>query len=145
MTVEDAARALGCAVRTIWRDLGVLEDAGFPIYDDRAPDGRRGLWRVEDGFKAKLPLKLALSEVAALVMSREFLARLGASLLGPAVATAFDKIAGVLSRDAVGLLERMPESVGVCAVGAKLQLPAAEHLPAIQTGQGRRSFTSTFM
>lgn len=133
-TVEDAARALGCAVRTIWRDLRVLEDAGFPIYDERAADGRRGLWRVEDGFKAKLPLKLTLSEVAALVMSREFLAPLGASLLGPAVATAFEKIGGVLSRDAVGLLERMRETVGVRAVGAKLQLPAAEHLPTIQTG-----------
>ncbi|MGH8695310.1 MAG: helix-turn-helix transcriptional regulator [Burkholderiales bacterium] len=134
VTVEDAARALGCAVRTIWRDLRVLEDAGFPIYDEKAADGRRGLWRVEDGFKAKLPLKLTLSEVAALVMSREFLAPLGASLLGPAVATAFEKIGGVLSRDAVGLLERMREIIGVRAVGAKLQLPAAEHLPAIQTG-----------
>lgn len=134
VTVEDAAEALGCAVRTIWRDLRVLEDAGFPIYDERAPDGRRGLWRVEDGFKAKLPLKLTLSEVAALFMSREFLAPLGASLLGPAVTTAFEKIGGVLSRDAMGLLERMREIVGVRAVGAKLQLPAAEHLPTIQTG-----------
>jgi predicted DNA-binding transcriptional regulator YafY len=134
VTVEDAAAPLGCAVRTIWRDLRVLEDAGFPIYDERAADGRRGLWRVQDGFKAKLPLELTLSEVAALVMSREFLAPLGASLLGPAVTTAFGKIGDVLSRDAVGLLERMRETVGVRAVGAKLQLPAAEHLPPIQTG-----------
>lgn len=134
VTVEDAARALGCAVRTIWRDLRVLEDAGFPIYDEWAADGRRGLWRVEDGFKARLPLKLTLSEVAALVMSREFLAPLGASLLGPAAATAFEKIGGVLSRDAVGLLDRMRETIGVRAVGAKLQLPAAEHFPVIQTG-----------
>jgi predicted DNA-binding transcriptional regulator YafY len=133
-TVEDAARALGCVVRTIWRDLRVLEDAGFPIYDEQAADGRRGLWRVEDGFKAKLPVKLTLSEVAALAMSREFLAPLGASLLGPAVATAFEKIGGVLSRDAVGLLERMRETIGVRAVGAKLQLPAVEHLPTIQMG-----------
>lgn len=134
VTVEDAAASLDCVVRTVWRDLRVLEESGFPIYDKRAPDGRRGLWRVEDGFKAKLPLKLTLSEVAALVMSRVFLTPLGASLLGPAVATAFDKVAGVLSRDAVGLLERMRETVGVRAVGAKLQVPAAEHVPAIQTG-----------
>ncbi len=132
VTVEDAAQALDCAVRTIWRDLRVLQDAGFPIYDERAADGRRGLWRVEEGFKAKLPLKLTLSEVAALVMSRELLAPLGGSLLGPAVATAFERIVGVLSRDALGLLERMRQTIGVRAVGAKLQLPAAEHLPAIQ-------------
>jgi len=134
VTVDDAGQVLGCAVRTIWRDLRVLEQAGFPIYDERAPDGRRGLWRVEGSFKAKLPLKLTLSEVAALVMSRESLAPLSASLLGPAVATAFDKIVGVLSHDAVGLLERMRETIGVRVVGAKLQLPAADHLPTIQTG-----------
>lgn len=28
VTVEDAARDLDCAVRTIWRDLRVLENAG---------------------------------------------------------------------------------------------------------------------
>ena len=34
VTVEDAARDLDCVVRTIWRDLRVLQDAGFPIYDE---------------------------------------------------------------------------------------------------------------
>lgn len=38
LAVEAAARELGCAVRTIWRDLRVLHEAGFPIYDER--DGR---------------------------------------------------------------------------------------------------------
>jgi predicted DNA-binding transcriptional regulator YafY len=85
VTVEDGAQALGCAVRTIWRDLQVLGDASFATYDERAADGRRGLWRVEHGFKAKLPLELALSEGAALVMSQAFLAPLGASLLDPAL------------------------------------------------------------
>jgi predicted DNA-binding transcriptional regulator YafY len=32
VAVADAARELDCAVRTVWRDLRVLEDAGFPIY-----------------------------------------------------------------------------------------------------------------
>jgi hypothetical protein len=128
ITVEDAAKALGCAARTIWRDLRVLEDAGFPIHDEPAADGRRGLWRVP-----KLPLKPTLSEVAALVMSRELLAPLGARVLGLAVATAFRKIADVLSRDAVGLLEQMRETIGVRAVGAKLHVAATAHLPTIQT------------
>ena len=29
-------------MRTVWRDLGVLQEAGFPIYDEG--DGRRGVW-----------------------------------------------------------------------------------------------------
>jgi predicted DNA-binding transcriptional regulator YafY len=43
VTVDDAAGDLGCAVRTIWRDLRVLHDAGFPIYDDSGADGRPSL------------------------------------------------------------------------------------------------------
>jgi predicted DNA-binding transcriptional regulator YafY len=39
ITVEDAARELACTVRTIWRDLGVLQQAGFPVYTERAADG----------------------------------------------------------------------------------------------------------
>ncbi|HET9488490.1 MAG TPA: transcriptional regulator [Methylomirabilota bacterium] len=133
VTVEDAARDLGCAVRTIWRDLRVLEDAGFPIYDEPAPDGRRGLWRIDPAFKARLPVKLTLAELAALLMSRQVLAPLGASVLGPAVNSAFDKISGVLSRDALALLDAMKETVGVRTLGAKLQVPVGDVLPKIQT------------
>jgi predicted DNA-binding transcriptional regulator YafY len=132
ITVEDAAQELACAVRTIWRDLRVLQDAGFPIYDDRAPDGRRGLWKVEEGFKRELPLKLTLAELAALLMSRELLTPLGASVLGPAVQSAFDRIAGVLSRDAHRLLDDMREVIGVRTLGAKLHQPVADHVARIQ-------------
>ena len=39
VVVDDAAGELGCAVRTVWRDLQVLQAAGFPIYDERMADG----------------------------------------------------------------------------------------------------------
>jgi predicted DNA-binding transcriptional regulator YafY len=132
ITVDAAAADLGCTVRTVWRDLRVLEHAGFPLYDEKAPDGRRGLWKIDEGFRGRLPLKLSLSELAALVMSRTVLTATGAGLLGPAVRSAFERIAGVLSRDALRLLDQMREHVGVRVVGAKLQLPAAEHVPLIQ-------------
>ncbi len=138
VTVWDAAKDLGCAVRTVWRDLQVLQQAGFPIYDEPAADGRRGLWMTDPEFKARLPLKLSLSELAAVLMSRELLAPVGASVLGPAVSTAFDKIAGVLSRDALKLIDAMRETVGVRAVGAKLQTPAAEFIPVIQAALADR-------
>src|SRR2546426_6486355 len=49
---------------------------------------------------------------AALLMSRQLLAPAGASLLGPAVASAFDKITSVLSRDALQVIDRMRDTVG---------------------------------
>jgi predicted DNA-binding transcriptional regulator YafY len=133
VVVDDAARELGCAVRTIWRDLQVLQAAGFPIYDERMADGPRSVWRVNDAFRRRLPLRLTLAELAALVMSRDLLTSNGAGVLGPAISGAVEKIAGVLSKDALGLVDRMRDIIGVRAVGAKLQAPAAEHVAAIQS------------
>jgi predicted DNA-binding transcriptional regulator YafY len=132
IAVDDAARKLDCAVRTIWRDLRVLEQAGFPLYDDKSGDGRRSIWKLEEKFTLGLPVKLTLAETAALLMSRDLLRPTGAQALGAAVTSAFDKIGRVLSRDARQLLDQMRESIGVRAVGAKLQTPAAEHVALIQ-------------
>jgi proteasome accessory factor B len=131
ITVDDAARELAVTIRTIWRDLLVLQDAGFPLTTDRAADGNRSVWRVTENFKRALPLKLTLGELVALLMSRDLLTPLGVSVLGPEVASAFDKIQSALSRDALKLIEQMRDRLGVRAAGAKLQAPAAEHLPMI--------------
>jgi len=85
---------------------------------------------VQDSFRRQLPLKLSLAELAALLMSRELLVPAG--VLGSALASSFEKIGSVLSKDALALLDRMRDTVGVRSLGAKLQAPAAEHLAAIQ-------------
>jgi predicted DNA-binding transcriptional regulator YafY len=131
ITVDDAARDLAVTIRTVWRDLDVLQKAGFPLYTERAADGNRGVWRVREEFKRALPLKLTLGELAALLMSRELLSPLGVSMFGPEVASAFDKIQNLLSRDALKVLDKIRDRLGVRPVGAKLQTPAAEHLPRI--------------
>lgn len=137
VAVEAAARELGCTVRTIWRDLSVLQEAGFPIYDEPGADGRRSLWKIREAFKLRLPLKLSLSELAALIMSRDLLGP--AAALGPAIRSAFDKISGVLSQDALALIDRMRDTIGVRAIGSKLQAPSAVHVEMIQTAlQDRR-------
>ncbi len=129
LAVDDAARELGCVVRTVWRDLRVLQDAGFPIYDER--DGRRGFWKVEESFRDRLPIPLSLPEIVALLVSRDLLDHGGAGPFGPAVASAFAKIRALLTPRALELVERMRASVGARTVGAKLQLGAEEHLAEI--------------
>jgi predicted DNA-binding transcriptional regulator YafY len=132
VTVADAAAELDCAIRTIWRDLSVLQKAHFPIYNDTASDGHQAVWRVTEDFKRRMPLKLTLAELAALLMSRALLAPLTGSVLGPHVERAYGAIASILSRDARTLLDQMRETIGVRMVGAKLMAPAAEHVPDIQ-------------
>src|SRR5262245_22084897 len=131
VTVDDASRDLQCTIRTIWRDLDTLQKAGFPLYTERAADGNRGVWRVTEDFKRALPLKLTLGELAAVLMSRHLLSPLGLGVLGPEVASAFDKIQHVLSRDALKVLDQIRDRLGVRPSGAKLHAPAAEHLPKI--------------
>ena len=55
VTVDDAARELRCTIRTISRDLGALQQAGFPVYTERAADVDRGVWRVTEDIKRTLP------------------------------------------------------------------------------------------
>jgi hypothetical protein len=50
IAVDDAAGKLDCTVRTIWRDLQVLQKAGFPVYDDKGGDGRRSIWKLQEDF-----------------------------------------------------------------------------------------------
>ena len=51
VTVDDATHKLECTLPTIWRDLGALQQPGFPLYAERAADGDRGVWRVTEDFK----------------------------------------------------------------------------------------------
>ncbi len=132
LTIDAAARELGCAARTVWRDLRALQDAGFPMYDERADDGRRGVWRVETGFHQGLPVPLTLDEVVALILSERLLAPAGTSPLGPAIASLVAKLRALLGSRALDLLDAMAERVGARVFGAKLQAGAAEHLPLIQ-------------
>jgi predicted DNA-binding transcriptional regulator YafY len=136
LAVEDAARQLGCAVRTVWRDLHVLQDAGFPIYDER--DGRRGVWRVEGGLRDRLPVLLSLPEIVALLVSRGLLDLGGAGPFGPAVASTFAKVEALLTPGALALVERMRASVGARTIGAKLQLAPSEHLAKIHHALAER-------
>ena len=136
VAVEVASRQLGCAVRTVWRDLAVLQAAGFPIYDER--DGHHGLWKVEPGFRDRSPIPLSLSEVVSLLVTRDLLEPGGAGPFGAGVASAFAKIEALLTPRALELVERMRRSVGARTVGAKLQLGAGEHLAAIHRALAER-------
>jgi predicted DNA-binding transcriptional regulator YafY len=71
--------------------------------------------------------------MVALLVSRDLLAPAGTSPFGPAVRSAFDKVRALLTPRALGLIDRMRETVGVRTIGAKLQLPSTDHVPAIQT------------
>ena len=136
LTVEAAAREMGCTVRTIWRDLAVLQAAGFPIYDER--DGRCSVWKVEPGFPSRLPVPLALDEIVALLVSGDILSASNGGPFAPAIGRLLGKIRGVLPEPALAVVDQMRSVVGAHALRPKLQLGAADFLPQIQAALASR-------
>ncbi len=62
----------GVTERTIRRDIEALQEAGFPLYDDRH-DGKK-VWRLVEGYQQRLTQSFTLAELAALYFSRNMLA-----------------------------------------------------------------------
>lgn len=46
VTIDELAAQCDVTTRTIRRDLQALEEAGFPLYDDRSNDDGKTRWRV---------------------------------------------------------------------------------------------------
>jgi predicted DNA-binding transcriptional regulator YafY len=98
------ARELGCARRTIYRDLAVLQELGIPLYQE--PEGRRVRWRLLDGPRRKLSVTLSFSEILALTTGRDTLAGLAGTFFHEAAISAVEKIRDALPKELVARADR---------------------------------------
>ena len=69
-TIDDLAALCAVTTRTIRRDLQALEEAGFPLYDDRSSDDGKTRWRMNGQAFKGLAAGLTVSELCALYFSR---------------------------------------------------------------------------
>ncbi|MGE5126328.1 MAG: helix-turn-helix transcriptional regulator [Betaproteobacteria bacterium] len=99
--------AYGVTERTIRRDLEALQEAGFPIYDDRV-EGRK-VWRLVEGYKHKLVKSFSLAELAAMYFSRNLLSFLGGAPFAQDLESAFEKIREALPQKSLPYLTRIQE------------------------------------
>ena len=104
-TVRDLAEEHGVTDRTIRRDLEALQEAGFPLYDERA-DGRK-IWRLIDGYKQRLSQSFTLSELAALYFGKNLMSFLGGAPFAQDLESAFEKIREALPSRSLPYLDRM--------------------------------------
>src|SRR6185436_15958426 len=89
-TSQDLAEEHRVTERTIRRDIEALQEAGFPLYDERS-EGRK-LWRLVDGYKQRLTQSFTLSELSALYFSKKVMSFLGGSPFASDLEAAFAKI-----------------------------------------------------
>lgn len=112
ISVDDLARELAVTKRTVWRDLAALQEAGFPLVDEKRD--RKTIWRV-----MKLPLKaltdagLSVTEVCSLYMGRELLLTLTGTPFEAGVNSLIKKVQKALSPKTREFLESLPNVVRV--------------------------------
>jgi predicted DNA-binding transcriptional regulator YafY len=70
VTIDDLATLCEVTTRTIRRDLQALQEAGFPLYDDRSHDDGRTRWHLNGQALKGLAAGLTVSELCALYFSR---------------------------------------------------------------------------
>lgn len=97
----------GVTERTIRRDVEALQEAGFPLYDDKV-DGKK-VWRLVEGYRQRVAQGFTLAELAALYFSRNMLAFLGGAPFGQDLESAFAKIREALPQKSLPYLGRIQD------------------------------------
>jgi len=118
-TIDDLASLCGVTTRTIRRDLQALEEAGFPLYDDRSHDDGRTRWNVNGQAFKGLAAGLTLSELCALYFSRTLLESLSGTPFRTEVESAFDKLSSVLTPHMRQFLDQLPRVLSTKADPAR--------------------------
>ena len=115
VTIDDLASLCGVTTRTIRRDLQALEEAGFPLYDDRSRDDGRTRWTINGQAFKGLAAGLTLSELCALYFSRTLVATLAGTPFRDDVERAFEKLASVLTPHMRQFLDQLPRVIATKA------------------------------
>src|SRR2546427_3190741 len=111
VTIDDLASLCGVTTRTIRRDLQALEEAGFPLFDDRSGDDGRTRWQINGQPFKGLAAGLTLSELCALYFSRTLLESLAGTPFRDEVESAFEKLATVLTPHMRQFLDQLPRVI----------------------------------
>lgn len=106
-TAQDLADEHGVTERTIRRDIEALQEAGFPLYDDRS-DGRK-VWRLVEGHRQRLTQTFTLAELAALYFGKNLMSFLGGAPFAQDLEAAFSKIREALPARSLPYLSRIQD------------------------------------
>jgi predicted DNA-binding transcriptional regulator YafY len=115
VTIDDLASLCDVTTRTIRRDLQALEEAGFPLFDDRTADDGRTRWHLNGQALKGLAAGLTLAELCALHFSRTLLESLSGTPFRDQVESAFDKLESALTPHMRQFLDQLPRVIAAKA------------------------------
>lgn len=105
--IDALADELDVTTRTIRRDLAALQEAGFPLYDERDEDGRVR-WRLDGQVLGGLESGFTLAELCALYLSRNLLEAVAGTPFQRDLTLAFTRLEKALSPRMRQFLDRLP-------------------------------------
>jgi len=108
VTIDDLSSQCGVTTRTIRRDLQALQEAGFPLYDDRSHDDGRTRWAINGQAFRVVVAGLTLSELCALYFSRTLLEALSGTPFRDDLESAFEKLGAGLAPHMKQFLDQLP-------------------------------------
>jgi predicted DNA-binding transcriptional regulator YafY len=111
LTIDELGALSGVTTRTIRRDLQALEEAGFPLFDDRSLDDGRTRWKVNGQAFKGVSAGLTVSELCALYFSRTLVASLSATPFKDDVESAFEKLSAGLTPHMRQFLDNLPRVI----------------------------------
>ena len=111
VTIDELATLCDVTTRTIRRDLQALEEAGFPIFDDKTRDDGRTRWSINGQVFKGLAAGLTLSELSALYFSRTLLESLAGTPFREEVESAFEKLSSALTPHMRQFLDELPRAI----------------------------------
>lgn len=109
--IDALATELSVTTRTIRRDLAALQEAGFPLYDERDDDGRVR-WRLDGQILRGLETGFTLAELCALYLSRHLLETIAGTPFQRDLKNAFTRLEALLSPRMRRFLDQMPAVLG---------------------------------
>jgi len=131
VTIDDLAALCGVTTRTIRRDLQALEEAGFPLFDDRSGDDAKTRWRVNGQAFKGLSAGLTVSELCALYFSRTLVESLSGTPFRADVESAFEKLSSALTPHMRRFLDQLPRVITTKADATRRAAgPRQQHIVA---------------
>lgn len=94
LSASEIAEQFGVKVRAIYRDLEVLQRAGFPFYTTR--EGRTSRWKLTESFQGPRGIPLTLEELKALELVAIVLRSLSLANLNKHLESILDKVQAML-------------------------------------------------
>lgn len=117
LSAAQISARLGVPVRTVYRDLEAIHEAGFPIYNDR--EDKNSYWKFVEGFRPDLPLPLTTTELMSLHMSRDILRVFEGTIFQESIESLFDKVQASLPPETTRFLETVSKKIRMGLAPAK--------------------------